>query len=167
MGRIFPSCVLNSRENLSFPVGVRFFSPLILLALVLFLLPSCRGSRGGEAGPSQHRLFPERSYQELALKGLSIPRQEAVFKDPTGNFQVVRRGDRIGKENMEVIEITDGRMILQGMERGGPQVVVLSLGEKAGEGGFRYTRQPPPSSTQRIVMPGGFGQPKKKGLKSK
>ena len=173
MGKISTSVPLIFIKNNYFPVGVYPVSPRIFikiemekgliitaLILLLFLLPSCRGGQVGKTGISQHRLFPERSYQELALKGLSIPRQEAVFKDPAGNFQVARRGDRIGKEELEVIEITDERVILQGQENGIPQTVVISLGGGKGPGGsFRFTRRPP--VTPGLRAPVGAGNPPK------
>jgi len=172
MGKTFSVDVLPLGKNHHFPIGILSFFPrifsrfwaekgLILTALIfLILLPSCRGGQVGEIGPSHHRLFPERSYQELVLKGLSIPRQEAVFKDPAGNFQVARRGDRIGKEELEVVEITDERVILRGMEGGVPQTAVISLGGGKSPGGsFRFTRRPP--VTTGLRAPVGAGGPPK------
>ena len=169
MEKIFPTNFFLQGRDPFFPVRIRpkyhsiFRSKTNLAVLVLtvnlLVLPSCH-AKGGETGTSRHRLFPERSYQELALKGLSIPRQEAVFKDPAGNFQVARRGDRIGKEELEVIEITDERVILRGMEGGVPQTAVISLGGGKGPGGsFRFTRRPP--VTPGLRAPVGAGGPPK------
>jgi hypothetical protein len=171
MRKIFSSDVLSLGKNHCFPNGIVSFFPriylklnkksgLIVLAVIFLSILSCREGQVGNTGTSQHRLFPERSYQELALKGLSIPRQEAVFKDPAGNFQVARRGDRIGKEELEVIEITDERVILRGMEGGVPQTAVISLGGGKGPGGsFRFTRRPP--VTPGLRAPSGAGGPPK------
>lgn len=69
------------------------------------------------------------SLNEIQLLRILTQEERAVIKTPDGKTQTIKVGDPIG-ESARVIEITEGRVVIEEKTKTGMETVIIRLDEK-------------------------------------